>query len=376
MYRPRFGYTDRLVCDLMACEGACRVVDQLALPPDATFRIRYEARRRSTHYSTRIEGNPLALESVAAAVAGRDPAGSAAEQEVRSYWRALEWIEEQAERGTAIDEEFVRRLHRIIIVRGRGRRGERSNYRTGEIAVRDSGSGRVEYGPPEPRDVPPLMAELFAWRRAPEAGRLPAPVRAAILAHRFVSIHPFDDGNGRTARVLATFELWRAGHAMRGFLSVEEYYDADLAAYYAALQLGQPWNFYDGRHDCDLTPWLDFFVGILAQAAKRVEELAVAFSEPLRIRTGWEDLSRRQQQVLTRLVGHPHDRWGRLTFTPSDVAEWFGVAASTAREWLREWADAGFVVPASGTERVRSFGLAAEYAAVVAQVRSAAGGAQ
>lgn len=373
MYRPRYDYSDRLVRDLMTFEGACRVVDQLALPPDATFRIRYEARRRATHHSTRIEGNPLALASVPAAVAGRDRTGSAAEQEVRNYWRALEWLEEQAERGAAIDEDFVRRLHRIIIVRGRGRRGERSEYRTGEIAVRDSRSGRVEYGPPMPRDVPELTAQLFAWRCSAATEALPAPVRAAIVAHRFVSIHPFDDGNGRATRALATAELWRAGYAMRGFLSVEEYFDTDLPAYYAALQLGQPWNFYDGRLDCDLTPWIEFFVGILATAARTVQAQAVEFSEPHRIHTAWEDLSRRQQQMLTRLVGHRPDSAGRLSFTPGDVAEWFGITPTTAREWLKEWAGAGFVEPTSRSERVRSYRVASRHEDLVLATRSAGG---
>lgn len=372
-YRPRFSYTDRLVLDLMAFEGACRVVDQLALPPDASFRIRYEARKRATHHSTRIEGNPLALESIAAAVAGSDRRGSAAEQEVRNYWRALEWLEEQVERSATIDEDFIRRLHRLIIVRGRGRRGERSAYRTGELAVRDTSTGQVDYAPPAPGDVPLLMGQLVAWRGSASAAQLPAPVRAGIMAHRFVSIHPFHDGNGRTTRALATAELWRSGYLMRGFLSVEEYYDADLPAYYAALQLGQPANYYDGRHECDLTPWLEFFVGILAAAAERVRQQAVEFCEPLRIHTAWEDLTRRQQQVLTRLVGQPLDSVGGLSFNPGHVAEWFGVTSRTAIDWLHQWADESFVIPASGSIRITSYRLRAEHESLVVRVRSAMG---
>ena len=75
------------------------------------------------------------------------------------------------------------------------------------------------------------MQELVEWWLGSAAGALPGPVRAGLVAHRFVSIHPFGDGNGRTARALATTELWRAGYDMRGFLSLEEHYTANLQAY-------------------------------------------------------------------------------------------------------------------------------------------------
>jgi Fic family protein len=179
-------------------------------------------------------------------------------------------------------------------------------------------------------------------------------VRAAILSHRFLSIHPFADGNGRTGRLLATAELWRSSYRMRGFLSFEEHFAREQEAYYDALQMGLPVNFYDGRHDADLSRWLEFFVGIVDQASaalrERAAELqkAVAPSAP-----PWEGLSRRQQQVLTRLalpdVGGSAPR---PDIRPGDLQEWFGVSGNTAREWLRQWKGDGFVV-----DRVSGRGL-------------------
>lgn len=82
-----------------------------------------------------------------------------------------------------------------------------SDYREEECPVVDSATGALDYAPPRPDDVPELMSGLAEWLRSPDAAELPAPVRAGILAHRFISIHPFGDGNGRTARVIATAEL-------------------------------------------------------------------------------------------------------------------------------------------------------------------------
>ena len=108
VFIPRFTYTDAMVTDLMAIQAACRLVDILPLPPQGAFAMKYEARRRSTHFSTSIEGNLVALEDVRRGIAEADRTGNAAQQEVRNYWTALEWLDEQIDAGAAIDEEFIR----------------------------------------------------------------------------------------------------------------------------------------------------------------------------------------------------------------------------------------------------------------------------
>jgi len=184
-----------------------------------------------------------------------------------------------------------------------GRRRRRSDYRGEECPVVDSATGRIDYAPPRPKDVPAYMADLVDWWRGERAASLPGPVRAGLLAHRFVSIHPFPDGNGRTARALATLELWRSGYEMRGFLSLEEHYTADLGAYYRHLQMGLPVDFYDGRHDPDHGQWLGFFLNTMGEAAETLRRQAVALYSPEQQPAApWETLHRVQQQLLTRLL--------------------------------------------------------------------------
>lgn len=373
-YRPRFSYTDEMVRHLMEIEGACRLVDELPLPPDAAFLLRAEAQRRSTRFSTAIEGNTIRLETLARGIALGDRTGTRQQQEVRNYWCALEWLEGQLEGNGHFSEEFIRRLHRIIIVLGRGRRGQMSDYRTEECPVVDSATGSIDYGPPSPKDIPLLMSSLVAWRNSRDAARLPGPVRAGILAYQFVTIHPFLDGNGRTARALGTWELWTSGYRMRGFLSVEEEYHRDLQRYYDSLQMGLPWNYYSGRDDPDLTPWLSYFVETMAAAVLRVRDRALrlrhAAPPP---RPAWEELTRPQQQLLMRLLlaGTDGDTDECPTFAPGDVAEWFGVSRAMARQWLDDWRGQGLIVPASGDERVRRWALREDLAALVSKAISA-----
>jgi Fic family protein len=371
VFQPRFTYSHTTVQKLGLIEGARAVIDILPLPPDTTLRLRHDALQRSTHSSTQIEGNPLDDEAVRRVIAQGERQGSDAEQEIRNYWRALDRVEEFVEGQGRITEAFIQELHRIVIVRGPGRRGSRSQYRTVECPVVDTLTRRIEYGPPEPADVPALMRELVEWLST-SATELPAPIRAGILTHRFLSIHPFEDGNGRTGRLLATAELWRSGYRMRGFFSFDEYFNANRDRYYRSLQMNLPMNFYDGRHDPDHSPWLDYFVEIMAQAAtdlrKRSQTLYSARnpSDP-----PWEDLSRRQQQILTRLLARllTEEETDPLVFKAANIENWFGVSNRTAREWLKDWSNDQFIEPVqSGSgQRIQRYKLNEPWASLLQQ---------
>ncbi len=362
-FGARFIYSHAMVQALMRIEAARSVIELLPLPPDQILRLRHQARQRATRNSTAIEGNTLDSREVGRAVAHPQQSGNAMAQEVRNYWRALDWIEEQVEGGRPFSEDFIRELHAIIIVRGHGRRGLRSEYREHECPVVDSITNRVDYGPPEPADVPALMADFAAWMRSDAAGGLPTPIRAGLVAHRFVSIHPFPDGNGRTARALATAELWRGGYDLRGFLSLEEHYTANLHAYYANLQMGLPVDYYEGRCDPDHTRWLEFFCGTMASASDALRAGAEALHPQERRQAPWDKLHRTQQQLLSKLMLRIAEGGaGAFIFQPGDLKGWYGVSASTAQEWLGRWRKEGFVQPEHPERaRVRRYVLGEEW---------------
>lgn len=374
-FHPRFSYTHSMVRNLGLIESARAVVEVLPLPPDRALWLRQAARQRATRNSTRIEGNTLDSREVGAAVATAVKAPSVMQQEVRNYWRALEWIEGQLEAKRQPSEDFILELHAVILVRGAGRRGRRSAYRERECPVVDSVTHAIDYGPPAPKDVPKLMTELVAWWRSAEAAELPGPVRAGLLAHRFVSIHPFGDGNGRVARALATAELWRSGYEMRGFLSLEEHYTADLKAYYDSLQMGLPVSFYDGRHDPDHSQWLEYFLGTMGKAAEGLRKQAIGLYGPERRPVPpWERLQRVQQQLLTRLLTRSLSEGATgLAFTPGDIVEWFGVSRNTALEWLKKWREAEFVTAVRPErQRIRAYGLVQEWVDLLESARRSA----
>lgn len=369
-YAPTFRYTDKMVASLGRIEAARGVIEVLPLPPDAGLVLRLRAIQKHTRSSTAIEGNTLGERDFRRAIVAAGPRhGAAAEQEVRNYWLALEFVEDFAEGEKRLDQAFIRALHGKLIVRLRGRR-RASPYRKVECPVVDSATGAVDYAPPEPDHVPTLMAGLEAWLLAAGTDLLPVPVRAAIVTHRFLSIHPFEDGNGRTGRLLATAVLWRSGYRMRGFFSFEEFFDADRAKYYRSLQMGLPMDFYEGRHSADLTEWVEYFVETMAKAADELRARAVGLHVHTRpAEMPWETLSRRQQQVLTRLMLSSLEAGtAQVQLRPADVQSWFEVAPATARGWLGDWVEDGFVCPVSaqGGQRVRRYELAERWRELIA----------
>ena len=85
------------------------------------------------------------------------------------------------------------------------------------------------YIPPRAEDVPTLMRSLVTWI-GEQADVLPIPLLTGIAHYEFATIHPYYDGNGRTARLLATVILHKYGYGLRGLYSLEEYYARDLPA--------------------------------------------------------------------------------------------------------------------------------------------------
>jgi Fic family protein len=155
-----------------------------------------------------------------------------------------------------IGKETVQRIHALVMT------GKPSPdpYRDGQNVIRESASDAIACLPPEATDVPGLMADLLAWITVQLSRReLPVPIVAAVTHYQYATVHPYYDGNGRTARLLATLVLHRAGYGLKGIYSLDQHYARDLAAYYKALTAGLSHNYYPGRGKADITGFIDFF---------------------------------------------------------------------------------------------------------------------
>lgn len=361
MYQPRFQYTNEIVGELMSIERLRTIVEMSPLTLEAEKELRYKSKLKIAHYSTRIEGNPLDLSEASQAIMSRkDREGSKAEQEVRNYWDALSFLSISKKMRIQITEKFIKRLHSIIEVRGSGRRQKESQYRgpmpPGVLfAVYDNETRRPEYVPPEAKDVPVLMKAFVEWINSEAAGSLPVPIKAAIAAYQLLTIHPFEDGNGRTARALATYILSVNGYDLKGFNSMEEYYFDDLKGYYKNIQMGLPPLYYEGRNNPnDLGPWIQYFLNIMYKAFTRVISQIKKYNER-EINPKVKFLEPKEKKLIRLLIM----KSGRIT--PVEIAEEFDVKSRTITKWAVQWLKKGIIIPGSGEKRIRSYKIGAQY---------------
>jgi len=278
IWKPIYNITSAIARSLMEIESARAVVENTLLAPVVALELRNKARVRSTHYSTRIEGNKLTLKQAEQAIRQKRVKFHGRERdisEVRNYWNALLRVEDWAALKAPLTESLIRRLHALV---ERGARAKPTPYRTEQNAVKDSVTNAIVYLPPAAKDVPKLMSELAGWVKYAERSKLPAPVIAGLLHYQFVTIHPYYDGNGRTARLLATFILQRDGYGLNGFFSLEEHHARELEGYYNTLTVNAGHNYYEGRNKADLTPWMEYFIVLLSKVFNEAKKETLRYA--------------------------------------------------------------------------------------------------
>jgi len=327
-YVPHFTITPRLLAQVEQVAAlreriAGAVVDLAWIPA-----LQKDSAARNVHASTAIEGNPLTLAQVRALEEGRELAAAEMlhQREVLNYFAGLRYIAKNAARKTIRHAEVLR-LHQILAAEVMDQ-GEAGTYRTIFVRV---GS----YRPPPPEAVSGLMFELLQWWNT--ASRELSPVLSSAIVHyRFEAIHPFADGNGRTGRALALWELYRRGFDTHHIFSVDEYYWEDRPRYYAALA---------GVRDAgeDLTAWLEYCTEGLAQTLERawlrIQTIQVKSAEKVVLRP-------RQERLLSLLRDH-----GGMA--PGEIWKALGISRQGAMDLLRPLLDAGIVEKVGGKKTGR-----------------------
>ena len=354
-FHPAFGITPQIARDLMRIEAVKQAMEDLPITPRVLANLRETARLFSTHYSTMIEGNRLTQEQVAQVVGEGQhfPGRERDEEEVRGYYAALDEVEALSRDRLELTEKAVRSLHALVMNSGKTR-VKPTPYRDGQNVIRDSGTGNIVYLPPEATDVPALMQELIAWINGSD--ELPVPLKAAIAHYQYATVHPYYDGNGRTARLLTTLILHRGGYGLKGLYALEEYYARDLKAYYKALTVGPSHNYYLGRAEADITVWVAYFIEGMAVSFEKVHGQAQRESgmggydqSPL-----LRNLDAKQKKALTLFKDSRE-------VTAKDIAALFGFHQQTTSLLCRRWVAEGFLVTADASRKSRRYRLSKEY---------------
>jgi Fic family protein len=327
-YHPQFNIRPSLLSLVADIAVARERIEKAAIALPWIPALQKDSRTRNTHASTAIEGNPLTLAQVRALEEGRAiaAADNRSRREALNYFAALRHIEKNAAKKILRHEDILK-LHRILAadVMDHGKAGR---YRTSSVRVGD-------YIPPQAGDVSGLMFELLEWWNKSSTELSPI-VSSAIIHYRFEAIHPFADGNGRTGRALALWELYRRGFDTHHIFSVDEYYWEDRQRYYRELAAVR----HAGE---DLTGWLEYCAEGLRQTLERVWLRIQAFNPGRRQKV---TLRPKQERLLQLLRDH-----GQMT--PSEIWAALKVSRQGAMDLLNPLMKGGLIEKIGGKKTGR-----------------------
>lgn len=319
-YQPTFTITPALLARVERISALCARIQSATVDVAWIPALQRDSRARNAHSSTAIEGNPLTLEQVRAVEEGRDiPAVTdRARREVLNYFAGLRFIEKNDGKKDVRHEDIFE-LHRIVAA-GVMDQGDAGRYRSIRVRV-------GPHVPPPPEEVSGLMTELLEWWNE-ESVTLSPVLSSAILHYRFEAIHPFADGNGRTGRALALWDLYRRGFDTHHIFSVDEFYWEDRPRYYEALQDAR-------RRRDDLTSWLEYVAeGVeltLERVWTRIQRFAAHKGDEKLI------LRPRQEQLLCLLRD-------RGSLAPREIWDALGVSKQGAMDLIKPLLEAGLLV--------------------------------
>ncbi len=358
-FKPFFSITSKIARDLIRIEAAKERILHLPLTPTILASLRETARLFTTHYSTMIEGNRLDPQEIEKVLKheGHFPGRERDEKEVKGYYAALQGVEQWAAKQAPVTEIIIRTIHALVMAGGR-RKIKPTPYRKGQNVIRDGRTRTIVYMPPEAKDVPGLMEGMVQWIR--EGHGFPCPIIAAVAHYQFATVHPYFDGNGRTARLLTTLILHLGGYDLKGLYSLEEYYARSLDAYYQAISIGPSHNYYMGRAEADITPWIEYFV----------EGMAIAFENVLKRMNAPENHGGKDRELLLRKLDPKQRKVLELftayeTVTSHQIGELFGFKSRTASALCKKWVESGFLEVVDFSNKARKYQLDQRFFALV-----------
>jgi Fic family protein len=296
-FQPDYLITDTIAHSLERIAEVKAIIENAPILPAFETRLRNEAKIRSVHASIRLEGNRLEENQVKQVLEGKKvQAWKRDILEAKNYSKALDYIGSiYQQKNLKITEEVILKLHAMLLEKVSPK--EAGRYRKIPVVVKNVRTQEIVFRPPDSHQVASLMREFASWL---ESNPKISPVIESGIAHyELVRIHPFVDGNGRSARLLAVLVLYQRGYDIRRIFSIENYADEHPEEYYKAIKESD-------RHQ-GVTPFLEFWAAALANELTKLKEkiLTVSLDKRLREKAGQTFLNPRQWEALRYLHQNP-----------------------------------------------------------------------
>lgn len=325
-------------------------LDLVKIPINLSNKFRKNTKKRSSYASNKIEGNPLTYEQADAAIEAKNRHFLKPEQEIRNYYLALELFEKKLENKESLSLKLLLEVQKQICEgEPKEKIGLRGAMPPGVLFAVWNDDGTPAYIPPEYSEVPTLLDELFKYINDSDDHPL---IKAAIIHYQLVTIHPFEDGNGRTARIISSYYLSLNGYGFKNVGSLEEYMSYNIDEYYDSLQMGLPILYYDGRNNPPHGEiWIKYYLKIFSLYASKVLSIAIEESNDNK-QERLSHLSKKAKDFLNYL-----EKNNVLSFTPIELANKLKVTNRTIINWCSELVNNGYLRPVIVNKRIRHYEL-------------------
>jgi len=355
-YSPKFTITPAMLSAVGRIDAAREVITHAPLVPAWERRFQSDARVRTIHHGTHLEGNNLNFDEVEKILEldttqttnpnNQVLARERDVQEVINYRRVMDYLDELSKEASSsplpLTEAMLKEVHRLTVTRLLDE-SESGHYRTVKVVIRNTSTGEISFRPPSPLEVPLALSNLFSWVNTQGSGGHPL-LRAGLFHYELVRIHPFTDGNGRTARAMVLLLLFLEGYELKKFFSLDEYYDSEPGEYYEALQ---------SAGGGDLTQWLEYFTLGIAIEFDRVKQLVQKLSLDLHLKNtlGGRQIALSDRQI--RLVEYMERHGGIAMSEARDLIS--QVSEDTILRDLRDLVDKKLILKKGSTKGTKYY---------------------
>ncbi len=320
MYLPKFSISSEILKNIGIIEACKEVINTAPLVPAWEKKFQSDARARSIHFGTHLEGNDLSFTQAVKVIEGESVVAHERDVwEVVNYRNVLKFIDEMGTKekdNFLYTQEVLKKIHKLTVDKLLDDEGVGS-FRKSKVVIKDSRNDQVVFTPVPAIEVPFQIDEFFSWLNSNPAKQTHPVLKAGIAHYELVRIHPFVDGNGRVARAFATLILFIENYDIKKFFALEEHFDKDPLSYYQALGSAM-------IHEGDLTVWLDYFTKVVAVELNQVKDKVkkLSFDTRLKDRLGRQiALSERQIKLVEYLKINEQIKMKEATKVIAKVSE-------------------------------------------------------
>lgn len=332
---------DAISESLVEAKVLCKVIDELPILPRFSAQIEEDIIRKSIFGTAAIEGNPLREEQVVN-ILEKEPNNDyidKAEKEIRNLKDAYNILKKDIP-PKILTQEIIKDIHSMITKDLHHRYNIPGKYRNNEVFVGDEAHGGVYKPPKTLDDIKILMSEFIDWINCEETMSHAPIIRAALAHYHFGLIHPFADGNGRTARLIEAILLRSEGIKYVPIM-LSNYYYRNIDEYFMVFSKSE------NNSDYDITPFLIFFINGLRESAYKIKDGITYYIRKFTMRDYYHFLlekhgiTQRQNDLLMMLLDNSKDFVLNDLFKDPFSILYRKVSESTAKRDIKKLVELG-----------------------------------